>query len=173
MDGARGTEARRRDSMWSAWDRRRSSCSDARWVSFGSVFISFVDAAVQTCDTDGMASLVPQLKLGAYMWSALHAYRRSPAGAEMIHAVATHVEAAYNVLGGLLPGKAITEASPKGKPSSAGSGTKATRLTNGAPKKGRLGVDVANKNPKKAAVGAAKSQPRKGGSALFWTRLVC
>ena len=120
-----------------------------------------------------MASLVPQLKLGAYMWSALHAYRRSPAGAEMIHAVATHVEAAYNVLGGLLPGKAITEVSPKGKPSSTGSGTMATRSTNGAPKKGRLGVDVASKNPKKAAVGAAKSQPRKGGSALFWTRLVC
>ena len=135
----------------------------------GSFCVSFVDArGLQTCDADSLASLIPQLKLGAHMWLALHAYRRSPAGAEMMHAVATHVEAAYNVLGGLLPGKAVMEASPKGKPTGVGSGTKATRSTNGAPKKGRPGVDVVGKNPKKAVVGAGKSQlPRTGGSALF------
>jgi separase len=138
---------------------REVGCRLARFVSR-----LLMRVAVQTCDADGMVSLVPQLKLGAHMWSALHAYRRSPAGAEMIHAVATHVEAAYNVLGGLLPGKAATEASPKGKP---GSGTKATRSTNGAPKKGGSGVDVVSKIPKKATVGAGKSQPRKGGFVLF------
>ncbi|KAH0826731.1 cysteine peptidase C50 [Lanmaoa asiatica] len=106
-------------------------------------------------------SLVPQLKLGAHMWLALHAYRRSPVGAEMMNAVAMHVEAAYSVLSGLLPGKPVADASPKGKPVGAGSGTKATKSINGVSKRGRSGVDVAAKNSKKAAVGAAKSQHRK------------
>lgn len=99
------------------------------------------------------------------MWLALHAYRRSPAGAEMMNAVAMRVEAAYNVLSGLLPGKAISEATPKGKTVCAGAGTKAT---NGTPKKGRWGVNVVAKNHKRAAVGGAtKSQHRKGGQFLW------
>jgi len=108
-----------------------------------------------------MASLVFQLKVGAHMWLALHAYRRSPAGAEMMHAVATHVEAAYNVLGGLFPGKTVTEASPKGKQAGANSGTKA--------KKARSGVNLGTKDTKKekVAVGAGKSQPRKGASVIL------
>ncbi|KAF8556865.1 hypothetical protein OG21DRAFT_1495257 [Imleria badia] len=110
--------------------------------------------------SEGMANLVPQLKLGAHMWLALHAYRRSPAGAEMMQAVATHVEAAFSVLDDFLHGKTLAYASPRGKPPGAGSGNKPTRTTNGASKKGRLGVDVVAKSSK-AAVGAAKSQPRK------------
>ena len=72
---------------------------------------------------DNLASLVFQLKVGVHMWLALHAYRQSPAGAEMMHTVVMHVEAAYNVLGGLFPRKPIMEASPKGKQAGASSGT--------------------------------------------------
>ena len=64
---------------------------------------------------DGVGSLVFQLKVGAQMWMVLHAYRWSPAGTEMMHTVVMHIEAAYNILGGLFPGNTITEASPKGK----------------------------------------------------------
>lgn len=116
--------------------------------------------------SEGVANPVPHLKLGAYMWLALHAYRRAPAGAEMMQAVGTHVEAAYNVLDEFLRGKPVTHVSPRGKPAGAGSRSKSTRSTNGASKKGRLGVDGVAKNPR-AAAGAAKSQPRKGKSVYL------
>jgi len=92
------------------------------------------------------------------MWLALHTYRRSPAGVEMMHAVVTHFEAAYNALSGLFPGETIMEVSPKGKQIGAGSGTK--------DKKSHSGVDLGTKNTKmeKAAVGVGKSQP----CWLFW-----
>jgi len=66
-------------------------------------------------NVDGMASLVFQLKVGAQMWLALHAYHQLPAGAEMMHAVAMHIKAVYNILGSLFPRKTVTEMSPKGK----------------------------------------------------------
>ena len=56
-----------------------------------------------------------QLEVGAHVWLALHTYHRSPAGVEMMHAVMTHVEAAYDALSGLFPRETIMEVSPNGK----------------------------------------------------------
>ena len=101
------------------------------------------------------------------MWMALHAYRRSPAGAEMMHSVATHIEAAYNVLGGLLPGSegdAALEANPRGKSAAAGS---AKPRANNVSKKGR---SIAERTAKKAV--DATKVPRKGDLLDSWGRLV-
>lgn len=130
---------------------------------------------VQMPESERLASLVPQLTLSANMWLALDAYRRSPAGAEMMNAVAMHVEAAYNVLSGLLSGsesKAVLEASPKGKSAGAGSGTKAPRAINGASKKGRSAVDGTAKSGKKTAGDVTKLQPRKGDGIVETMRVL-
>ena len=121
----------------------------------------------QALESESLVGLVVQLRLSAHMWMALHAYRRSPAGAEMMNAVATHVEAAYAVLCGLLPGsegKVGLEASPKGKLPGASAGSKSRGAVNGVAKraKGRPAVESAAKGGKKTAVDTTKSQGRKG-----------
>ena len=97
----------------------------------------------------GIASLVPQLKLSTHMWMALHAYRRSPAGAEMMHAVAKHVEGACDVLDDFLYQRSLscTNVSPRGK-TATGSGPKATRSASRPLKRGRLGADAIAKDSK-------------------------
>ncbi|KAG9309980.1 peptidase family C50-domain-containing protein [Chiua virens] len=153
-----------------SWRDRRSDGSDAS-TQFNVDHVSREALDLlshKTPESDDLATLVPQLKLGTHMWLALHGYRRSPPGAEIMNTVGMHVEAAYNVLSGLLPGSEKTtalEASPKGKQSTTGVGVralaKAPKSNTTGSKRGRSAADGVGKSSKKATTGTAKSQPRK------------
>ncbi|KAF9233396.1 peptidase family C50-domain-containing protein [Melanogaster broomeanus] len=101
--------------------------------------------------------LIPQLRIPAHLWLALHAYRRSPSGTEMTNAVAIHVEAVCGVLTSLLPRSesgAAGAGSPKAKRvSGTGPGTKVTKSSSGTVKKGkgRPAAAATTSGPKKAA----------------------
>lgn len=124
-------------------------------------------------------TLIPHLTLSVHLWLALHAYRKSPAGAEMTNAVAIHLEAAYGVLSGLLPsseGGTAGERSPKAKRiSGTGSGTKVKKSGGRTAKKGTglpAATATARSSKKAAAVNTVTPLPRtrKGNSSSKFPR---
>ena len=109
----------------------------------------------------GFALLVPEYHLRAHLWLALHAYRRLPAGPDMIAAVAVHIEKACDALASLLPGfeRVSGENSPHVKKAKA-TATRATKTRSG--KKGSTET-TKSRGTRKAPVNPVTPRPKKGG----------
>ena len=108
----------------------------------------------------GFAPLVPEYHLRAYLWLALHAYRRLAAGPDMIAAVAVHIEKTCGTLTSLLPSfeRVSGENSPHVKKAKA-TATRSTKARSG--KKGSTEA-TKSRGTRKAPLNPVTPRPKKG-----------